>query len=102
MSTTNTLQTAGLVKKLNPLLKFIAVCALITLVCIVYLVLVGIPRTQARQKYNEATAAYALSDFNQSLILAKEAYNIWPEQYFLELIQLTQHQLNTDSQKLIP
>jgi hypothetical protein len=52
-----------------------------------YLLLIGIPRTQARNLYNEA---YTLSDQGkqtEAKLKLEEAYRVWPEPYILDGIQ---------------
>lgn len=96
MSTTN---TSPLENWAKVLLKLAGVSLLVAFICISYLLAVGIPKTQARQKYNEASLSYVLSDYAQSLVLAEEAYKIWPENYIYELIQQAKHRLSKDNQK---
>lgn len=53
----------------------------------VYLLFVGVPRTHARNLYNEAEALFTQGDDNESRQKLEAAYAVWPEQYILDTLQ---------------
>jgi uncharacterized membrane protein YgaE (UPF0421/DUF939 family) len=69
-------------------LKVILTCIGVTSAFLIYLIAIGIPKTQARNYYNQALIAQSIdqSDLAQSLL--DKAYSAWPEAYFLKFPDL--------------
>lgn len=62
-------------------LRSFAVSLAVALLFLVYLVTLGIPKTTARNLYNEATLALKAGETAQARNLLEEAYKAWPEPY---------------------
>lgn len=49
-----------------------------------YLYFIGIPKTNARNLYNQAETALSLGNIDKAYMLLRQAVNAWPEEYIVE------------------
>ena len=80
-------------KIIKALLPVAVVSTLVVLVFGVYLFFIGIPRTQARNLYNEGVLSIQAGEIRPAIQYFRAALNYWPEEHIktalLELEQLS-------------
>lgn len=88
--------------KINALVKDISksllLSLLIGLIYLVYVVLVGIPRTKARELYNLGVVEHLSGNLNKSITKLTAANKVWPEEYITNFKTEVQHQQDIDTQ----
>lgn len=72
-------------------LIFIFVTLFVFIVCIGYVLIIGIPKTTARNLYNEGHRLISNGEFEKGLTIFKDAYEAYPEDYIQKsIIELEQ------------
>ncbi len=74
------------VRIIPALLRSAAVSLLVALIFGGYLILIGIPKSTARNLYNQALLAADMGDLEKADQLLQDAYAAWPEDYIQEAL----------------
>lgn len=81
------MQNATTKLPLKKLSKFITITTVTTGIFLLYLMLIGVPKTQARNLYNDAQLELGSGQISAARNLLEQAYKTWPEAYIQEALE---------------
>lgn len=65
----------------------IVTATMVGAIFLIYMVFIGIPKTTARNLYNEAEISQRQGDTTKAKELLEQAYTIWPEPYIQDKME---------------